>query len=286
MSRYDNWGYGFPQYETVAEKREKALKALEKFKSKNKTESLSPVVIEGRNIAKSWWGKAWCENLESYADYSNRIDRGKSYVRNGMVIDLKISKGFITALVVGSGPAPYRCDISIKTLDEKAWNNLKTKLQNKFDSLQTLLAGEFPEDLKHVFSSKEYGFFPAPKEIKMNCSCPDYAELCKHLASVLYGVGARLDNNPELIFTLRGVDINELTSSVIQSQKKKLSEKAGKAKQSKKVIKMKDSDLSSVFGIDVTMEELVDEAPKPKRKRISSRKKKSRKSGKRNNSVE
>lgn len=255
MGRYGRYSdYGYPQYETVAEKRAKAEKALDKFKSKNKTDNMSPIVIEGRNIAKSWWGKAWCENLESYADYSNRIDRGKSYVRNGMVIDLKISKGLVSALVMGSRPTPYKCDITIKTLDEKAWSNLKTKLQSKFDSLQTLLAGEFPEDLKHVFSSKENGFFPSPKEIKMNCSCPDYADLCKHLASALYGVGAKLDANPELIFTLRGADINELTSSVLQSHKKTLSDKVSKAKKSKKVIKMKDSDIGSIFGIDIKAE--------------------------------
>lgn len=276
MSRYSRYSdYGYPQYETVAEKKAKAEKALAKFKAKNKDDSLSPIVIEGRNIAKSWWGKAWCENLESYADYENRIDRGKSYVRNGMVIDLKISKGLISALVVGSRPTPYKCDITIKTLDEKAWNSLKTKLHDKFDSLQTLLAGEFPEDLKDVFSSKESGFFPSPKEIKMQCSCPDYASLCKHLASVLYGVGAKLDTSPELIFTLRGVDTNDLTSSVIESQKKVLTEKATKAKKSKKVIEMGDSDISSVFGIDIQMEESVLEAPaKPKKKPTTIKKKK------------
>ncbi|HBM16141.1 MAG TPA: hypothetical protein DD381_07370 [Lentisphaeria bacterium] len=267
MSRYERYSnYGYPEYESAAERREKAVRNLAKLQSKGKHGDLSPIVIEGTKIAKSWWGKAWCENLESYADYSNRIGRGRSYVKNGLVIDLKISKGLVTALVMGSSSTPYKIEISIKTLESKVWSNLKEKLKNKFDSLQTLLCGEFPEDLKHVFSSKDFGFFPSPKEIKMDCSCPDYASLCKHLAAVLYGVGAKLDSKSELIFTLRGVDVNELTASVMEEQKKVITEKVTKAKKSKKIIEIEDTEMSAVFGIDIQVETQNIASPPAKKK--------------------
>ncbi len=248
MSRYSN--YGFPAYVTGAERKAKAEKQLKNLKSKNKTGELSPMVIDGRNISSSWWGKAWCQNLESYADYHNRIGRGKSYVRNGMVIDLKIFKGKIEALVAGSRPQPYECSINIAPLIPKAWKNIKEHLNSKFDSLQILLNGDFPEPLQHVFSSREHGFFPTPKEITMDCSCPDWAILCKHLAAVLYGVGARLDKNPELIFTLRGVDATELISETIQSHKGTLLDKAKEAKKRKVIINITDNELGAMFDID------------------------------------
>lgn len=251
MSRYDRYNdYVFPAYVSVAEKKARAEKQLKNLQSKNKTNQLSPVVIKGRNISSSWWGKAWCQNLESYADYSNRIDRGKSYVRNGMVIDLKIFKGGIEALVAGSSPKPYKCLINIAPLVPKAWENIKEHLTSKFDSLQTLLSGNFPEPLKHVFSFKDHGFFPTPKEIKMDCSCPDWASLCKHLAAVLYGVGAKLDKNPELIFTLRGVDVSELITETIQAHKGSLLEKAKEAKKRKTIINITDNELGAMFDID------------------------------------
>lgn len=83
---------------------------------------LSPVALEGRTIAKTFWGKAWCENIESYRDYAYRLERGRSYVRSGAVIDLKISEGAISALVIGSGSNPYKISIRIDKMKKAAWD--------------------------------------------------------------------------------------------------------------------------------------------------------------------
>lgn len=279
MGRYSKYDHYWPEYVSVSERKAKAEMQLKKLMAKSETKKLNPVTINGRNISSSWWGNAWCENLESYADYYSRIGRGKSYVRNGMVLDLKISKGKIEAIVAGSRPNPYTCTIDVTPITPATWENIKEHLGTKFDSIQILLSGLFPEALKHIFSSKEFGFFPSPKEIKMDCSCPDWASLCKHLAAVFYAVGARLDKNPELIFTLRGADIKELTSEAIKTHKKSLLKKAANAKKSKKIIDNTDDTISTMFGIDISDNEWVDliKASKKGQKKNRSAKKKLKK---------
>ena len=192
--------FGFAPYVPVAEKREKAKKTIEKLKKKDP--SISPVIIEGRKIALTWWGKAWNDNLESYSDYSNRIGRGRSYVRNGAVLDLKISKGKIAALVQGSGSKPYKVNITIEPLNKKLLKELSKDCLGKIDTFEELMEGKFPKDLAELFTTKGRGLFPSPDEITLNCSCPDWAVMCKHVAAVLYGVGARLDKEPELFLHL------------------------------------------------------------------------------------
>lgn len=174
----------------------------------NQKKGYSPVVIEGRKISKTWWGQMWCQNLERYADYENRIQRGKRYVRSGAVIDLVIEEGLIKALVQGTGRRPYKVEIKIKPFTKKKQNEILEVAKNKIDSLESLVIGEFPEELSQVFLSSETGLFPTPKEISINCSCPDWAYLCKHAAAVLYGVGARLDEEPLMFFLLRSIDFN------------------------------------------------------------------------------
>jgi len=242
------WG-GYAPYESVAEKKAKALKKIASMRKQKKYADIEPVAIEGRLVAKQWWGKAWCTNLESYADYSNRIGRGKSYVKNGMVIDLKIAEGKISSLVMGSGSTPYKCEISIKTLPKKQWAEIKKMTSSSFDSVQSLLGGKFPKELQEVLSGKGKGLFPAPREISFDCDCPDWADMCKHIAASLYAVGARLDHKPELLFSLRGVDMNELISDTIEEHKSSLIDKALKVK-SKRIISIKDSPLGSMFDID------------------------------------
>jgi uncharacterized Zn finger protein len=189
------------EYVTVAEKRAKAAQSLKKLKKKK--EDTRPVVIEGRAIATTWWGKAWNENLERYADYSNRIGRGRSYVRNGAVLDLKIRPGEVEALVQGSRSKPYEVIVKIEAISKEAWSRIKTASAGQLDSLQELMSGKFPKSLGALFIEGGKGLFPGPKEIKFSCSCPDWATMCKHVAAVLYGIGARLDEEPALFFTLR-----------------------------------------------------------------------------------
>jgi uncharacterized Zn finger protein len=204
-------------------------------------------VIEGRAIARTWWGKAWNKNLESYADYHNRIGRGRSYVRHGAVLDLQIGSGGVESLVQGSRSKPYSVTIRIKAMGKKNWKEIKTASQGKLDSLQELLAGKFPKGLGEIFTTQGRGLFPSPKEIDFGCSCPDWASMCKHVAATLYGIGARLDQDPELFFKLRQVKMKDLVTGAVEGKAKELLKKA--RKKTSRVID--DSDLSDVFGIDM-----------------------------------
>lgn len=175
-------------------------------KQKEKGNKLEPVVISGRAIAKSWWGKAWCDNLEHYADFASRLERGKRYVRTGTVIDLKIQKGKIIARVQGTRKTPYRVEIRISPLTEQKCEAILDRC-GKIETLERLLSGDFPDEMKELFQGED-GLFPQPSEISFQCSCPDWALMCKHVAAALYGVGARLDMNPALFFELRGIEIS------------------------------------------------------------------------------
>ncbi len=237
--------YGFPEYVPVSERKARAEKSLEKLRQKNP--EISPIIIEGRTLARTWWGKAWNKNLESYADYANRIERGRSYVRHGAVLDLKIMPGKILALVQGSGRKPYQVEIKIKVLQQQIWQKTIAQVSGKIDSLQKLLAGKFPKELEEFFIKPKEGLFPHPKEIEFDCSCPDYASMCKHVAAVLYGVGARLDENPALFFVLREVNLAELISKAIVEKSEILLEKS--TQKSSRVIG--DDNLGDIFGIEL-----------------------------------
>ena len=237
------WSY--PRYVSVAEKRAKALKKLKQLKKKNP--HINPIEIEGTAIARTWWGKAWNKNLESYADYSNRIGRGRSYVRHGAVLDLQVHSGKVDSLVQGSESRPYFVSIRIKAMDKKTWRGIKTASEGKLDSLQELLAGKFPKALGEVFTIQGKGLFPSPKEIDFDCSCPDWASMCKHVAATLYGIGAKLDEDPELFFKLRQVKMKDLVSEAVEEKTRELLKKA--RKKTARVIA--DSDLADVFGIDM-----------------------------------
>ncbi|MDP4179427.1 MAG: SWIM zinc finger family protein, partial [Bacillota bacterium] len=204
---------GFHEYVSVAEKKEKAKAAVEKLKKKNS--DISPVIIEGRKLAVTWWGNSWNNNLVSYSDYSNRIGRGRSYVRNGAVLDLKISEGKVDALVQGSGSRPYKVSINIKPIQKNIWDKIKKECAGKIESLQEIVEGKFPKALQSLFTTKGEGLFPSSKEISFSCSCPDGAYMCKHVAAVFFGVGARLDNDPKLFFVLRNIKVEELISETI-----------------------------------------------------------------------
>ncbi len=253
------WRY--PRYVSVAEKRAKAAKKLKQLKKKNP--HINPIAIEGTAIARTWWGKAWNRNLESYADYSNRIGRGRSYVRHGAVLDLQIHSGKVESLVQGSRSKPYSVLIRIKAMGKKNWKEIKTASEGKLDSLQELLAGKFPKALGEIFTTQGKGLFPSPKEIDFDCSCPDWASMCKHVASTLYGISARLDQDPGLFFKLRQVKMKDLVAEAVEEKTRKLLKKA--RKKTRRVID--DSDLADVFGIDM-------ESPvKPKKKRKKTGKK-------------
>jgi uncharacterized Zn finger protein len=201
---------GWAPYVPVAARRRKAEREMEKLRKKGAV--LSPVKIEGRQIARTFWGKAWCDNLESYRDYENRLPRGRTYVRNGSVVDLQIAPREVTAIV--SGSKIYKVKVSIGDVGPARWKTLCADCSGGIDSLVELLQGRFSKGVMERLCRQDTGLFPRPSEIRFTCSCSDYASMCKHIAAVLYGVGARLDERPELLFRLRAVDETELLSDL------------------------------------------------------------------------
>jgi len=200
--------YEWAPYVPVAERRRKA--AAEMAKLAKKGQAISPVIVQGRTIAATAWGKAWCANMESYSDYSNRLPRGRTYVRNGSVVDLRIAPGTVAARV--SGSSIYRTTITVKPVPKAKWQQICADCAGGIDSLVELLQGRFSKGVMDRLCRQGDGLFPVPKDIGFDCSCPDGAFMCKHVAAVLYGVGARFDSKPELLFTLRQVDPAELLS--------------------------------------------------------------------------
>jgi uncharacterized Zn finger protein len=240
-SRYDSrYEDRWPAYVPVAERRRKAEQEMAKLRKKGVT--VSPVKIEGRAIASTFWGKAWCENLESYRDYENRLERGRTYVRNGSVVDLQIAPREVTAMV--SGSALYKVKVSIGEVAKAQWKSICADCAGGIDSLVELLQGRFSKGVMERICRQGAGLFPKPSEIRFSCSCPDYASMCKHVAAVLYGVGARLDAQPELLFRLRAVNENDLVADIGKVlPMSKQGPAAGKV--------LETDDMAALFGLDM-----------------------------------
>jgi uncharacterized Zn finger protein len=241
MAWYGDYGRWKP-YVPVARRRANAAGFAARLAKKEKR-ALAPVKIEGRKIAQSFWGQAWCDHLEKYSDFANRLPRGRTYVRNGSVVDLQIMHGKIKAFVAGS--EVYTVTISIGTLGKAAWKRIKSDCSRSIDSLIDLLQGRFDQGIMQRLTHREAGLFPQPAEIKMDCSCPDWATMCKHVAAVLYGVGARLDSEPEMLFKLRAVDHLELISQAVAADNLDATLAAGQAGA------LAGSDLGELFGIEI-----------------------------------
>ena len=234
------YNYGFRPYVPVATRKATARREMAKLEKQGK--AICPVIIEGRTIARTFWGKSWCDNLESYMDYANRLPRGRTYVRNGSVVHLDISPGKLEAVV--SGSELYKISIGIAPAAKDKWEALCKQCAGGIGSLIELLQGRFSNEVMGILTQKETGLFPSPKEIKMHCSCPDSASLCKHLAAVLYGVGSRLDHHPELLFVLRSVNHEDLISQAAAA-----TDLTAKADASGTEIS--ESEISNVFGIEL-----------------------------------
>jgi len=189
---------------------------IQKLRKKNP--DIQPVIIEGRKLARSWWAISWNKNLEGYADYSNRISRGRSYVIGGAVLDLAISPGVVSALVQGSRAAPYKITVQIDPLSKNNWDVITQKCSRRLANIEELVSGQFPLELMELFTERGMGLFPTPKEIHFSCSCPDWASMCKHVAAVLYGIGARFDQEPTLFFVLRDIDVSELIKKSVDEK--------------------------------------------------------------------
>lgn len=250
-------------YVPVAEKRRQAQRKLAKLRKQG--QSVAPVTIEGRTIAKTFWGKSWCTNLERYSDYATRVPRGRTYVRNGSVLDLQIAKGEVVAMVAGS--SLYKIKIAIAPVKAAHWKAICRDCAGAIDSLVELLQGRLAKGVMDRVCREGDGLFPSPEEIKLSCSCPDWADMCKHVAAALYGVGARLDEKPQLLFVLRGVDENELLANV--GQDLALTRVApGAAKL------LDDSDVAALFGLEMagpaTSDGVISAVPKQHQRSVAS----------------
>lgn len=234
-SRYESY---WPPYVSVAEKRKQAQAQLEKLRQRG--EAPEPVVLQGSKPARTFWGKAWCDNLLRYSDFANRMPRGRSYVRNGHVLDLRIGAGKVTAKVAGT--RVYSIEIGIRPVDGARWRALCRECAGGIGSLVSLLQGELSGAVMEVITRPGSGLFPEPREIELSCSCPDWAVMCKHVAAALYGVGARLDERPELLFVLRGVDQLELIGEAVAAPVPAVAATSRV---------LEGADLSGIFGIEV-----------------------------------
>jgi uncharacterized Zn finger protein len=237
MSRY----YGeWAPYVSVAERRKQAEREVARMRQNG--QPVAPLFVKGRAIATTFWGKAWCENLESYRDFENRLPRGRSYVRNGSVMDLQITPLAVNALV--SGSSIYKTTISIAAVPKAHWRSICQDCAGGIDSLVELLRGRLSTGVMERICRQDKGLFPRPSEIRFSCSCPDFASMCKHVAATLYGVGARLDEKPELLFRLRAVDENDLLANLdATTPLSAIGPAAGKI--------LDAGDISALFGLDM-----------------------------------
>ncbi len=235
---YEGWGW--KPYVPVAERRRRAAREMEKRRKQG--HPVAPVLIEGRAIVQTFWGKAWCQNLERYSDFANRLPRGRTYVRNGSVIDLQIHPGRIQAWV--SGSEIYRVTVEVTPVSQARWKAVCRDCGGAIDSLVELLQGKLSQGVMERICRQNTGLFPSPKEIRLACSCPDWAGMCKHVAAVLYGIGARFDQQPELLFRLHQVDEKEL----IAKAAKDLPLSQAQPKASKL---LGGGDLAEIFGLEI-----------------------------------
>ena len=233
-------------YVPVAVRHARARREMNRLRKKGR--NIQPVEIEGRTIARSFWGKRWCDHLESFSDYANRLPRGRTYVRNGSVCHLEVHPGRIDAIVMGS--ELYDVTIRIGKLKAAVWKSIKHRCSGRIGSVLELLQGKLSRQVMGVVTDREHGLFPKPGEIRFDCSCPDWATMCKHVAAVLYGVGSRLDDRPESLFLLRGVDSAELVATGMALPGAAATDDA-----------LADDALAGIFGIDLDLD--AGDAPPP-----------------------
>ena len=230
--------YGYRPYVSVAKRRAKAQRVMNRLRKQGM--EIYPITVQGRKIARTFWGEAWCDHLERFSDYANRLPRGKTYVRNGSVCHLEIDKGTVKAFVGGS--QVYKVSIVIEPLQKPVWNTVRKNCMGQIGSMLELLEGKLSDQVMAVVTHPQTGLFPQTRDMKFGCDCPDYASLCKHIAAVFYGVGVLLDRQPELLFKLRGVNQDELISTDIN-----IPTGTGKRRRL-------DSQVDEIFGIDLDSE--------------------------------
>ena len=255
----------WPSYVRVADRRRKAQQAVAKLRKRGV--AMAPVVVEGRAITRTFWGTSWCKNLEGYSDFANRLPRGRSYVRSGSVIHLEIAPGKVKAFV--RGRATYEVVVTISTVPKQRWRSICKASAGAIDSLVELLQGRFSKAVMDRLCRQNGGLFPSAREIEFSCSCPDVASMCKHVAAVLYGIGVRFDEQPELLFRLRDVSEHDLIASADAGMS------LSKRRPSKAKV-LEGADLSQLFGLQLGGSDAVGESGGTTLERPSRRPRRSR----------
>lgn len=246
-------------YEDVREQKKRLEREIAKRIKRGEKFEVLPAPAGQKKLCTTFWGQAWCKNLESYQQYESRLPRGRSYLRQGKVYNLEIEPGKLCAVVAGS--ELYETSVYIQPLPKKQWKEIVVAGAGQVGSMLDLLGGKLGDGLMKVLTDSQDGLFPKPKEIRFDCSCPDHADMCKHVSALLYGVGVLLDTKPELLFTLRGVDQAELLSNASNAAITDLSSNAGD---------LAEADLSAIFGIDLGTEVVATavDAPKSEKKAV------------------
>jgi len=168
-------------------------------------------------FAKKWWGKRWTQILESF-NIGARLSRGRSYARKGRVTNLDITKDGVSAQVQGTLSGTYRISIKLKTFSSKQWDQLIKKLIDQPIFAAQLLGSEMPEDIETVFEDIGLSLFPQKqRDMETDCSCPDWSNPCKHISAVFYLMAEAFDNDPFLLFKLRGIERDEFLKKLRDS---------------------------------------------------------------------
>lgn len=254
-----SWNH-YPDYESKADKQARVARLI--AQAQRRGQLLEPILPKkGRDLSTTFWGQAWNRNLMAYSDYESRLPRGRSYFRQGGVMDLEIEKGVVRSVVAGSDL--YTVQITIAPLDNGRWMDLRNRCQGRVGSLLELLAGKLSAEVLRELTDLEHGLFPEPKEIRFSCTCPDWADLCKHCAATLYAVGTKLDDTPEHFFLLRGVEAEELTGGAMAAVD---SLTAQGTQPAPRAAALAGADLSDLFGVELSgLEALLPLLPAPKK---------------------
>jgi len=242
------------QYEDDGARKRQLMAQIEKRRKFGEAFEVVAAPQGSQKLVTTFWGKAWCKHLEAYSDYAYRLPRGRSYLRQGHVYNLAIGPGRVDANV--SGSSLYEVRITIQPLAESDWKRIQAECAGRVGSLLDLLGGHLGQGVMEVICDRDNGIFPAPKEIRMSCSCPDWADMCKHVAAVMYGVGVKFDSDGALFFRLRQVDPADLMAAGAEEL---ISGGDGAGD------RLSGEDLSALFGIELSVEESAPQENAPQR---------------------
>lgn len=193
----------------------------------------------GTKLARNFWGQAWQQHLATFEHFSGRLSKGRSYLRLGQLYNLEMEPGMVRAEVAGA--ALYEVAVQVKPMTQERWEQLVVRCTGRVTGMLDLLEGKLSDEVMAVMTGIDAGLFPEAHDVRVVCSCPDHADLCKHGAAVLYAVGLQFDREPAGFFKLRGVRVDDLCqgASVVLEQK------------NEGAVELPDADLEKLFGIDL-----------------------------------